>query len=174
MKRDEKVKLNLGCGEKYLDGYINCDIVEGLKKDRYINLNKFPYPFPDNYADEIWMDMVLEHLENLVTVVDELHRILKHNGVLKIIVPYAKSDWAIQDPTHIHFFNEKSMDYFIDDYRYNYYTKTRFVKLTARLYTSTETLLSRIRNLIPFRRILKHFIFNMYDGIYFELKAIKV
>lgn len=169
----KKVKLNLGCGEKYLDGYINCDIVKGLKKDRYVNLNKFPYPFPTNYADEIWMDMVLEHLDDLVAVMNELHRILKHNAFLKIIVPYAKSDWAIQDPTHIHFFNEKSMDYFIEDYRYNYYTKRRFIKITARLYTSSETVLSRIRNLIPFRNLLKNFLFNMYDGIHFELKTVK-
>lgn len=168
-----KIKLNLGCGEKYLDGYINCDIVKDIKKDKYINLNKIPYPFPSNYADEIHMDMVLEHLNDIVAVMSELHRILKNNGKLILILPYAKSDWAIQDPTHLHFFNEKSMDYFVENTRYSYYTKTRFKKIKADLYISYESFLSKIRILIPFRSILKNFLFNMYDGIHFELLAVK-
>jgi len=169
----KKIKLNLGCGEKYLDGYINCDIVKDIQKDKYINLNKFPYPFPNNYADEIRMDMVLEHLNDIVGVMGELHRVLKRNGLLVLILPYAKSEWAVQDPTHVHFFNEKSMDYFIEHSRYSYYSKIRFEKIKADLYISYETFLSRLRAIIPFRSILKNFFFNMYDGIYFELKAIK-
>jgi predicted SAM-dependent methyltransferase len=169
----KKIKLHLGCGQKYLEGYINCDISENVKTDKQFDLNTFPYPFPDNYADEILMDMVLEHLPDIVSVMQELYRILKNQGHVAIIVPYAKSEWAVQDPTHVHFFNERSMDYFIDDYRYNYYTNIRFKKIKAELYISEETTMSKIRKFIPFRRLLTTFIFNMYDGIHFELKAIK-
>ncbi|MGI8419924.1 MAG: hypothetical protein ACR2LN_04755 [Candidatus Levyibacteriota bacterium] len=117
--------------------------------------------------------MILEHIDNVVDVMEELYRILKNDEIVRIYAPYSKSEWDVQDPTHKHFFNEKSMDYFIDDYRYNYYTNIRFKKIHAYLYTSDETLLSKLRNLIPFRNVLTYFLFNMYDGIYFELKAIK-
>jgi ubiquinone/menaquinone biosynthesis C-methylase UbiE len=169
----KQIKLHFGCGKKYLEGYINCDMLTTIKTDISFDMNVVPYPFRNNYADEILMDMVLEHVDDVPAVMQETHRILKKNGVVKIYVPYAKSEWAYQDPTHKHFFNEKSMLYFADDYAYNYYTDSRFTILKNTLYTSKDTMLSRMRNSIPFRNILKHFFFNMYDGIYFEMKAVK-
>lgn len=165
----KKIKLNLGCGQKYLIGYINCDYSKNLKKDKFIDLNKFPYPFKDNYADEILMDNVLEHLDDIPSIMMELYRILKKDGILKIIVPYAKSDWAFQDPTHKHFFTEKSMDYFTDK---GFYTEFKFILLKADLRCDKENIKQRLRAYIPFRNILRYFFFNLYDGVYFELKKI--
>jgi len=34
------IKLNLGCGNKKLNDYINCDILEGCKPDLVINLEE--------------------------------------------------------------------------------------------------------------------------------------
>lgn len=166
-------KINLGSGDKYLKGFINCDVLTNVKSDKVFDLNTFPYPFKSNYADEIRMDNVLEHLDNIVDVMRELHRILKKNGKAIILVPYGRSDGAIQDPTHKHFFIEKSMNYFADNFEYNYYSDFKFNIKVARLFTDDKTLMSKIRTVIPFRNILKHFLFNMYDGIYFELEAIK-
>ncbi len=163
------IKLNFGCGEKYLDDYINCDFSEHVKKDKFVNLNKSPYPFKDNFADEILMDNVLEHLDDIPSTMIELHRIMKKNGILKIIVPYAKSDWAFQDPTHKHFFTEKSMDYFTEK---GFYTESKFALLKADLRCDKTNTKQRIRSYIPFRNILRYFLFNLYDGVYFELKKI--
>jgi predicted SAM-dependent methyltransferase len=167
------IKLNLGCGDQYLEGYVNCDILETVKVDEKFDLTNFPYPFEDNYADEILLDNVLEHLPDIVATMRELHRVLKPGGVVKIFVPYGKADRAIQDPTHVHFFTEKSMNYFTDGYHFSYYTTFRFRKIKAELFTGSCTKLMRIRNLIPFRALLKYFLFNMYDGVYFELEARK-
>lgn len=167
------IKLNLGCGDVYLDGYINCDILSTIKVDKTFDLEKPPYPFEDNYADEILLDNVLEHIHDIVGTMQELHRILKPGGIVKIYVPYGKADRAIQDPTHVHFFTEKSMNYFTEGYHFSYYTKFRFKKIKANLFAANVTTLQKCRNLIPFRSILKYFLFNMYDGVYFELQAIK-
>jgi predicted SAM-dependent methyltransferase len=174
-KKDKykKIKLHFGCGEEYLKEYINCDISKNVRSDINFNMEVFPYPFEDNYAEEILMNMILEHLDDIVKVMEEIYRILKDKGVVKIYVPYAKGDWSFQDPTHKHFFTERSMDYFTDQYKYNFYTNVRFSLEKNELYTSTDTRLSRLRNLIPFRNLLKNFLFNMYDGVYFELMAIK-
>ena len=76
----KKVKLNLGCGDKYLKEYINCDVLKTVKADKYFNMETFPYPFKKNYADEILLDNVLEHLQDVVQVMEELYRILKPGG----------------------------------------------------------------------------------------------
>lgn len=164
------LKLNLGCGEKYLPGYINCDISPLVKADKYFDLNQFPYPFADESADEILMDNVLEHLDNIVAVMQELYRILAPHGLLKIYVPYAKSDWAFQDPTHRHFFTEQTMAYFCETHPYAYYSPVKFRLLKVKFYAHSYTWRHKLRNLIPFRPILRYFLFNMYDGIYFELQ----
>lgn len=166
------VKLNLGCGTKYLKGYINCDIATTVKIDKKVNLNIFPYPFKDNYADEILMDNVLEHLDDIPAVMEELYRITKADGKIILIVPYAKSEGALQDPTHKHFFTEHSLDYFTKDSAYGFYSHARFV-VTARLFATEDTLSGKIRKYISFRKFLKRFLFNMYDGIYFELRPVK-
>ena len=79
------MKLNLGCGPDIRPGYINVDGSYNLllKPSAEIvvhDLNQFPWPFPDNCADEILMWHVLEHLPDTFKVVTEVKRILKKGG----------------------------------------------------------------------------------------------
>ncbi len=166
------LKLNLGCGQKYLPGYVNCDVLPHVRADRYFDLNRPPYPFADDEADEIWMDNVLEHLGDLLAVMAELHRLLRPGGRLKIRVPYAKSDWAFQDPTHRHFFTEQTMHYFCEGWPYSYYVPFRFRLIQARLFGDANNWRQRLRNCIPFKSVLRYFLFNLYDGVYFELEKL--
>jgi SAM-dependent methyltransferase len=163
------LKINLGCGFKYLPDHVNCDVLPHVKADRHFDLNVLPYPFEIEVADEILLDNVLEHLDDIPKVMAELHRILRPGGRLRIYVPYGKTDWALQDPTHKHFFTEHSLDYFLEDHPYNFYTTVRFTLRQATLYADNTTWRHRIRNLLPFRNSLRYFLYNMYDGIYFEL-----
>lgn len=165
-------KINLGCGRKYLEGYLNCDVLEQVKADKHFDLERFPYPLESDSADEILMDNVLEHLDDIPQVMGELHRILKPGGILKILVPYGKSDWALQDPTHKHYFTETSMNYFSEGHAYGYYADFKFKVLQTVLFTDNETIHHKLRNLIPCRSVLRFFLTNMYDGIYFELEKI--
>lgn len=53
--------------------------------------------FPDNHFDEVYATDVLEHIDNLEPVILEIARVLKKQGILKIIVPSEKSEnWLIQ------------------------------------------------------------------------------
>ncbi len=164
------LKLNLGCGGKYLAGYVNCDVLPEVKADRHFDLTCVPYPFETDSVDEVWMDNVLEHLDDLLQVMGELHRILRPGGRLRVLVPYAKSDWALQDPTHKHFFTEQTMHYFCEGWPYNYYVPFRFRLITAKLYGNSDTFRQKLRNLIPFKSVLRYFLYNLYDGLYFELE----
>ena len=166
------MKINLGCGRRYLEGWVNCDVAASVKTDKQFDLNRFPYPFPGQVADEILLDNVLEHLDDVIKVVEECHRILKPGGHLKILVPYGKTDWALQDPTHKHFFTEKSMEYFRPDFPFNFYTQARFNIREARLFGDRTTRLHKLRNALPFKNVLRYFFFNIYDGIRFDLEKV--
>ena len=96
--------LDLGCGNQKKIGAIGIDINPVTSADIIHDLNKFPYPFEESTFDEIYVDNVIEHLDNVVKVMEEIHRISKPDGIIVIKVPYFRSRHAFSDPTHKHFF----------------------------------------------------------------------
>jgi hypothetical protein len=97
------LRLNLGCGAKRLDGYINVD--QFGDPDLRFNLETFPYPWSDNSVIEIEMHHVLEHLgqqtETYLKIIQELYRICAPGAKLHITVPHHRSDRFFHDPTHV-------------------------------------------------------------------------
>jgi hypothetical protein len=97
------LKLNLGCGNKRLDGYINVDKYgdPDLKHD----LETFPWPWPDNSVAEIQLIHVLEHLgrdtDTYLGIIKEMYRICQPDATILIIVPHHRSDFFYDDPTHV-------------------------------------------------------------------------
>ena len=82
------VKLNLGCENEYIPGWINLDFDKSSKADVYWDLNQFPYPFKDNTFDEILASCVLEHLDDMPRTMKELYRIGKQNCMIYIETPH--------------------------------------------------------------------------------------
>jgi len=83
-------RLDFGCGykgsrtfyNKPLKGkYLTADLSGA---DYNFDFNKFPYPFPDNYFDEIVAKSSINHLDNFDKVINELYRISKPNALVKI------------------------------------------------------------------------------------------
>src|SRR3989338_1347229 len=98
-------KLNFGCGDDIKKGYVNLDksgLIKGV--DVVHDLDKYPWPFPDNYFDEVYGRDALEHLRDLVKAMKEIHRICKPNAKVRLIVPYWHSSEAFY-PNHYYFFN---------------------------------------------------------------------
>lgn len=112
------INLHLGCGNKPLKNFINVDYYNKTYADVITDLNK-ELPFINDSVDLIYSDNVFEHVENLVYLMKECHRILKPNGVLIVKVPYFKSKHAFVDPTHCNFFTVQSMDYYIKNSYFN-------------------------------------------------------
>ncbi len=71
-----------------------------------------PIHSSSSIADEIYLDNVLEHLANVVTTLEEVHRIGRPGCLVRIDVPYFRSRWAAVDPTHRHAFAVDSLGYF--------------------------------------------------------------
>ncbi|MCU0642142.1 MAG: class I SAM-dependent methyltransferase [archaeon] len=107
-------KLNLGSGKDIKHGFVNLDSVKMPGIDVVHNLNKFPYPFKESTFDFVYAAHILEHLDNLVKAMQELHRISKNNATIAIKVPFFPSMYAASDPTHKNFFTYLTWDYFTD------------------------------------------------------------
>ena len=120
----EKKILDLGCGKKKRSGAIGVDWSDQHDADVIHDLNLFPYPFRKSEFDEIYIDNTLEHLDDVILVMEEVYRICKPGGLVKVVVPYFRSVWAYIDPTHKHFFTVNSLAYFDPDHiickRYEY------------------------------------------------------
>ncbi len=123
-------KLNLGCGLDYRKGWINHDFNKEVKADIYFDLNKFPYPFKNNEFDLICMDNTLEHIEQkkIIKVMEELHRILNHWGVIEIYVPHNSGMYAFSHLTHYSYYGIGTFDSFDVEESFNgeRYSKAQF------------------------------------------------
>jgi predicted SAM-dependent methyltransferase len=85
------MKLNLGCGNKHLEGFINCDMPDAWhdkEPDRVVNLRK-PLPFGDETADEIVAFHSFEHFYRFEAdaILEDWVRVLKPDGLLVLEVP---------------------------------------------------------------------------------------
>jgi SAM-dependent methyltransferase len=106
--------LELGCGQvKRCPTAVTLDINPDSLADVVHDLNTFPYPFADSAFDIVIAEHVLEHLSDLIRVVEELHRIIEPGGCLYVEVPHFSNNDHFTDPTHLHAFGFRSFDYFV-------------------------------------------------------------
>jgi len=122
-----KIILNIGCGKTRIPNSIGVDEV---RIDDFVDivhdLNDLPYPFQSNYADEIHLYHVLEHLDEPIKKIEELYRILKPAGILHIRVPHFSSMGAFSDITHVRPFGYTSFDCFQKGSYHHFYTSVEF------------------------------------------------
>jgi len=121
-------KIDLGCGLEKIKGADGLDIkdVQGIKYKH--DMNKFPYPIKANSYEEIYCNHILEHVDDLIKVMEEIYRIGKNGARIYIRGPHAscsKTLWT--DPTHKRGFSTRLfIEYFSNNGRWSYYTKANF------------------------------------------------
>ena len=173
--------LNLGSGLKKNNNGIRLDINPKVNPDVIHDLNKFPYPFDDDYFDLITMDNVLGELDHMLKVMDEIYRILKADGEVVISAPYFRSPYAFIHPNIKTFFTVKTFEYFDPNselFKKYKYTSSTF-QLTKLKFNEgfnsgvVKSITRYIANKNPdlYERFLSQFI--PLDAINFYLKKIK-
>jgi predicted SAM-dependent methyltransferase len=126
--------LDLGAGKnKAHKDAITVDIVASTQPDILHDLNIFPYPFEDNSFDQIYCNDVIEHLRDIVKVMEEIHRIAKNGAKLTITTPHFSCSNSYTDPTHIFHLGYFSFDYFTGENKQDFYTEVRFRKINITL-----------------------------------------
>jgi SAM-dependent methyltransferase len=124
------MKLNLGAGHDIRPDHVNHDLAALPGIAVVHDLNRYPWPWPDASADEIVARDLLEHLDDFMAAMEEIHRILKPGAIARIKVPYWNSWCRHADPTHKRGFHELTFRFFDPDSPYcaerHYYSKARF------------------------------------------------
>lgn len=171
------LRLNLGSGTKSHAGFLNVDKVALENVDIIWNLEETPLPFRTNSVSQIICEHVLEHIVNYVPLLEELYRICKPGAKVRVMVPYFRYEAAYRDPTHVRFFTEHSFDYFQDGVEFSHYSEIRFdirkVELRNTFKSSIRNLHKKIIKLIPFKKFLNIFLWNIFTEIYYELEVVK-
>ena len=102
--KKKSLKLHIGCGNNYFDGWINADL--SPKADLIIFLEK-RLPFKKEFLEIIYSEHVLEHVSYKTGLffLKESYRTLKKRGVLRVAMPdledcvraYWDNDWKSRD-----------------------------------------------------------------------------
>jgi len=167
--------LDVGCGSAKIPGAVGIDISADTDADIVHDLNVFPYPLEDSSFDHVVMQDVIEHVQDPIRVVEELHRILRPNGRLQLRTPHFSSALAYGDPTHVHYYSAMAIRSLATP-RFEHYTNARFriVHVTLDLWlpfrvTGIERMVNRFPDVYE-----KYFAFRFPAmNIRAELAAIK-
>lgn len=108
------VRLNLGSGGTVREGFYGVDHLALPGVDIQADLNAPLDWLPDDSVDEIYSRHALEHIPNILPLMRELHRSVKPDGRLHLIVPHFSNPYFYSDLTHCHPFGLYSFFYFCD------------------------------------------------------------
>lgn len=169
--------LDVGCGRNKTEGAIGIDFCGNTDADVVHDLNTFPWPFSDDIFEKVIMKNVIEHLDSIINVMEEIHRISKDGAEVIITTPHFSSLYSWQDPSHKHHLSLDSFDFFTKDTRHNnFYTDKRFEILEKKI-DFGKSLISIIPKFIFYlskHKYEKHFAFLFpANQLYFGLRVIK-
>jgi SAM-dependent methyltransferase len=171
--------LVLGCGLKKPEGSIGIDTNPETTADILFDLNRTPYPLKANQFERILCHDILEHLDNIIPVMQEIHRIGTHGALVDIKTPHFSSILSWNDPTHKHHFSRTSFDYFTNGperWRTQFYTKEKFASLKQEItFTSAPpSLLGKGLYILSPRLYEHHFAWIFpAKGLHVVLKILK-
>lgn len=139
-----------------------------------------PLPIPDDSYDAVYAFSILEHITNLVPLIEELHRIVRRGGFLAILVPHFSAAALYVDPTHVRGFSVRTFDYFVEgsslEQDFGWYSDIRFI-ITTSLLTFQSPIVNRL--VASFLNKHAHFYEDHLAyvirgaGIYWEFEVVK-
>ena len=110
------IRLDLACGGKKQPGFVGIDYRKEEGVDIIHDLEKFPWPLPNECATLAMASHIVEHINPhggvFIAFINEVWRVLKPGGEFLIAAPYATSQGMFRDPTHCNFINEETWCYF--------------------------------------------------------------
>jgi predicted SAM-dependent methyltransferase len=142
------VALNLGCGKNILpaeQGWINVDCIKKDGVDVVCDLDdcrENPLPFENDTVSVVLLSHIIEHLHNVLPLMEEIHRVCKNGAQIVIRTPHGASDDAWTDPTHLRAYFPDSFGFFSQPYywRADYGYKGDFKSEAVRLYIEKKEL----------------------------------
>lgn len=181
------MRLHLGCGRDYREGWVNVDGNRTVKLDCLCEFAD-GLPFATSSVEAMLLDNVLEHVPRpaLIPFLEEMHRVGKPGASIEIFVPHYSGMWAFKHITHYGFFGVGSFDPFKVEAPFNgeRYSDIRFHVRTEELLffhhnLQTLPILSKlpINGLFNFsttwKQAMERFQVFGFDEIHFVLEVVK-
>lgn len=97
------IKIDLGCGAKKRNDFpcfIGIDQYPYPNVDIVRDVEKYGMPFCDCSVDFIYASHFMEHVGNLIFIMEEIWRVLKRHGILELITPKWDTVYAYAHPDH--------------------------------------------------------------------------
>ncbi len=162
----KSIILDLGCGpNKILEAFgvdvrhipgvdIVCDIEQAL-------------PFKASSVEVIWLRHVIEHVRNLIGLMEEVYRISRHGAAVEVVVPYYTSRGAFRDPTHVRYITEDTFQYFEFPADYGIRTNFKIEKITYDVRKPFRWLPAY------FQKRCRRYLWNVVDNMSVTLRVMK-
>lgn len=155
--------LDCGCGPHKIAGAIGVDRFAYRGVDVIWDLDSFPWPFENDEFDEIHFNSSIEHLTDIVKVMEEVYRIGKPSAKVYIHAPHFSSPDCFEDVTHKHHFSLFSFDYFLTTESGSFLKGCKFRTLSRKI--EFYPLHDRLR-IVPYRIIGVEFLANRFPRLY--------
>lgn len=146
------LRIDLGSGGGEKPGFYGLDVKPiNEHVDIVADLNAPLDLLPDDSVGEIYSCHVLEHINNFVGLMEELHRIVRADGMIDIRVPHFSNPHYYSDPTHVRFFGAYTFYYFTSEQRQPsfrkvpaFYSNRRFVVEEVTITLLNQALIDRL------------------------------
>lgn len=153
------------------------DKVPGESVDVVWDLNVTPWPLEGDSFDEVHAYDVFEHLDDMIAVMEEVHRVSKSMAVVRVRVPFMAGSFTWTDITHRRGFGYRSFKYFSPDFSAFSYSKARFEVLEA-LYIKVGVrwigrAIMKLANRYKYKYEMRYMYYYPADNISFVLRVIK-
>lgn len=139
--------------------YVNLDFLKQPGVDVVHDINKFPWPFKENTFEEVHASHILEHVDDLIKTMEEIHRICKPRAKITIRAPHFSSGVYYRDPTH-----KRPFSYFTFDYFSN--TRDYYSRKEGGLYKIKKRSLNFTRIAFPSLNKIFNPLININQSIY--------
>jgi SAM-dependent methyltransferase len=105
----EPVAVDLGCGDVKQDPEAyGVDLVPSPVVDVVADLAD-GLPFRDSGVDRLYAVHIVEHIPDMLALLDECHRVLCPGGLLHVLFPDRRHVNAYADPTHVRYLDVQTI-----------------------------------------------------------------
>lgn len=110
------IRLNLGCANRPLPGYVNLDMQALPGVDIVHRVDPFypKLPFVDDTVREIEANNFVEHVADTVALVNEMWRVSVDGARWRILTPGYRDVNSWRDPNHLSHWEERCLDFFTE------------------------------------------------------------
>ena len=160
------IVLDLGCGPNKRTGAYGIDVRAQKGVDLVFDLER-EFPLRSSCADVVRLSHVIEHMTNLIGVMEEVYRICRPGAVVHVVVPYYTSRGAFRDPTHVRYITEDTFQYFESPTDYGIRTNFKIETITYEMCKPFRWFPAALQ------RRCRRYLWNTVDNMEVTLRVIK-